>query len=728
MQDQRKTFLIPQSSLEGDDAHLREIARKMHDGTIGMLQPFDESVLSTTGGTDSEFQRWIAGLSASPAGQKLLDHLAHVDAAPHIKTSSAVEQVMTFRRVFMHALKNNPTPFGIPKKTPKFIAIVNFSGEQLLLYSSNSSLVSLLSVGATSSASSVEGVQQIIAKASMQPNCSVLMCYSLPFQMGIDAAYWDCRILTRTGNTFDDGDLACTIWNGSASRTASTVSSESQRQDVLDAQVDSFQSSIKACDIDMAFEKIEGVDPSDSTDERSSKLMTMIAMLQSERRKMISDHKQEIEDLKEAHTKDIMKSNDFMKAHYEKQHDSDTKTDEEMTELKVENMGLREALLIKDRECQSYKSDSLIKEEAHEKEKCTLSTKLNEALKEVQSLKAQCKRMESDHTDTMKKQQLIHRQLQEESERKLQMAKRSEMAATNSIDKIKALEHTVDAISNEKTFLSSQLVESKRACIACKFRLLVKLVIIQDNHKSAKRMRMEYAKCMAEADATIKMHTEANENMKLTIDQERRAVEQHALKVEELTSQVNCLKEEAEQKQDVKDVADAHIQTDILQETLKMGELETENVKLNDEIANLKLELSRARSRNNKKAPPPSLLPEEPPASISKQLDATTAHDPTQPRSKSTTITQADTLTESVIHKDSVLENTIQQLHMSLNTVLDLARKSKSHEQHYRDTWNKLTAYEGMNMHAHQAGGAYAMQSFMYMPVHPQQGNGMGHY
>jgi hypothetical protein len=183
-----------------------------------------------------------------------------------------------------------------------------------------------------------------------------------------------------------------------------------------------------------------------------------------------------------------------------------------------------------------------------------------------------------------------------------------------------------------------------------------------------------------------------------------------------------------EEEQDVKDMADAHIQTDILQETLKMGELETENVKLNDEIANLKLELSRARSRNNKKAPPPSLLPEEPPTSISKQLDAATAHDPTPSRFKSTNMTQSDSLTESNIHKDSVLENTIQQLHMSLNTVLDLARKSKSHEQHYRDTWNKLIAYERMNMHAHQAGGAYAMQSFMYMPVHPQQGNGMGHY
>ena len=66
---------------------------------------------------------------------------------------------------------------------------------------------------------------------------------------------------------------------------------------------------------------------------------------------------------------------------------------------------------------------------------------------------------------------------------------------------------------------------------------------------------------------------------------------------EEQTNQVHGLQhieQRQQSEQPAKNTVDAHIQTDILQETLKMGELETENVKLSDEIASLKLELSRA--------------------------------------------------------------------------------------------------------------------------------------
>ena len=156
----RATNLFLMRNLKADEASLHSMAKKMQELMQHAAIPNGQTGVNDTieeGGIEAECSAWLAGLATFPSGQKLMDHLTHLEAAPHMRSSSAFEQALSFRRVFMHALSKNPAPFGLPKKFPKYIVVANLSGEKLLLYSSNPNLVTLLTLSHSNSSSSFEG-------------------------------------------------------------------------------------------------------------------------------------------------------------------------------------------------------------------------------------------------------------------------------------------------------------------------------------------------------------------------------------------------------------------------------------------------------------------------------------------------------------------------------------------------------------------------------------------
>ena len=693
MSHSRTQFVVSPSLFSGlqfpqDDSTLHMMARKMYE-MMGKPAAGEETTDTFNQGVDDECEKWLAGLTSSTAGQRLLDHLNHIEAAPHMRSSSAFEQAATFRRVFMYALGKTPSPFGLPKKLPKYIVIANFSGERLLLYSSNSTLISMLTLDMTGAnpIPSYDGVEQIIAKAETTDDTSVLLTYALPFQLGIDSLHWECRLLTKQGTKYTDNELSCNTWDRHATATSSTNESESQMLEILDAQVGEFSKHMNACDLDVKIEKIDGINPEEVTDAKQAKLMTMITMLQNERRKMIEAHKTEIDELKAEHQRQYEKSCQTMKASFDMQATSDSKASERIEQLELE-------LQKKEKTLQDLKSSDMIKSETIENMKRAAEEKSKEFSKEVQSLKSQIRKTEQDKSAALKKQEVIHQQLHDEAERKLQRAKQSEAVANESMNQIRIIERAFEGVSSEKEYLESELKFAKKNLASYKLRLAFQIGINFNLTDMTRRARMSHMECNEEVK---QLQAEVNQ---LSADLEEAKSEKALLESKESKSDVDCVTSCNQSEVSNTDTADAQIQTDILPESLKIGELEAETVKLKDEIIQLKVELGKAKSKNIKKVQPLIMTSESPcQPSI-----------PPQPPALS----------------EQVLEGTIQQLHLSLNTITDLARQCKTHEQSAREAWSKVHAYESMNAQQMPHAGAYHVP-FMYMQHHGHPPHN-GHY
>ena len=98
---------------------------------------------------------FLQQLQLTKCGRVLQDHascvLHRVDRGGH---EGAIEECSNWRRTFIYGLnkalaEGKPAPFGLPlpvgrRVLPKYIAIVNLSGERMLLYSEQDTLLRML--------------------------------------------------------------------------------------------------------------------------------------------------------------------------------------------------------------------------------------------------------------------------------------------------------------------------------------------------------------------------------------------------------------------------------------------------------------------------------------------------------------------------------------------------------------------------------------------------------
>ena len=91
--------------------------------------------------------KWMEGLQLNATGRKLCDYLGHVTSVlddGDLGTECPIDQACSFRRVLIRALETKETPFGLSKKLPNFIAMVQLCGERMLLTTDRSQLFQLL--------------------------------------------------------------------------------------------------------------------------------------------------------------------------------------------------------------------------------------------------------------------------------------------------------------------------------------------------------------------------------------------------------------------------------------------------------------------------------------------------------------------------------------------------------------------------------------------------------
>ena len=669
---ERTIVMSAGSGLPQDEGALKDLATKIH-GMMTSLPAMGQDVPTiampgppTHDHVESDAQRqqdkWLAGLAASKAGQTLMDHLSHAEAAPHLTTSSAFEQASCFRRVFIHALHKKPAPFGLPKKLPKYIAIVNFSGERLLMYSENACLVAFLTMGADGLHTATPGVQKILDHA-MGSTCSVMLYYSLPFQAGFDSAYWECRTLVRSSDgNVDDAHLVCTSWDKQASKGTPTLLAESQRSDVLDEQEEAFGGNMMACDLDVTIEKIEGIDPGLVFDEQNGKLMKMITMLKNERRKMIADHKQELEDMRAKHDLDVKKTTEIVRLSFEKTAKDEDLLGERIQQAEAEVRMLRECLKGKETELQEFRYEQALKTETDKGAQEELDAKASELQQANDRLSAQLKRADKDKEHALSKQAQAHQRMHDATERKLQSGKndlsRATLAATDAVERAQKVEHAFETVSNEKVALGAQLVEARKNLHAYRLRLNMsrgrgdKLNLMVQEARMAHveaeetvmRLTNELSASTA-SSATIQEAAGAAAHESEELQKERDQLADRVKQLEEQVKQSAVFTPSEEPSEFTsglsEEMSSAIVRTDpssflcgrtmVSAETmtvptmskaeLELGELQTAHCKLQDtltekqkEVDQLKVDVARARQRGGKRQPPPSFLPEAPDA------------------------------------------------------------------------------------------------------------------
>ncbi len=232
---------------------------------------------------------WLSRLGRSRSARALQDHLACMeDRLSSRGREGSIKEAVGNRETFLSALHRNcnsgkPFPCGLPETLPKYIAIVNLSGQRMLLTSESDTLMRKLCAYSWGlhpdcladqlSQFSHYLNQQAVEHTNLpKPGMMefVLITYSLPWQAGISSAYWELntvRVATSTTGQrcvrdrelsfssmstciFEARTSLCNGDRGSGVTMAVGTSSEHTLRFVADEQMNAFVNTHRAVDLD----------------------------------------------------------------------------------------------------------------------------------------------------------------------------------------------------------------------------------------------------------------------------------------------------------------------------------------------------------------------------------------------------------------------------------------------------------------------------------------------
>ena len=177
-------------------------------------------------GADTDGPRdasWIGRLPKNRAGQLLRNHLACKEDRLRLEGhDDAVQCCVESRRAFLHAVLSNAKrgkdhPCGLPRPMPKYVGVLNLSGERMLVYSGTDTLLRKLCGHSSTTHAQELRIQlqqfsnwlqvQQAAGASTQESF-VLITYQMPWETGIRNTHWEVNtVLLTSGASPKDATL-----------------------------------------------------------------------------------------------------------------------------------------------------------------------------------------------------------------------------------------------------------------------------------------------------------------------------------------------------------------------------------------------------------------------------------------------------------------------------------------------------------------------------------------
>ena len=603
--------------------------------------------------TDEEFveleadSKWMEGLQLNATGRKLCDYLGHVTSVlddGDLGTECPIDQACSFRRVLIRALETKETPFGLSKKLPNFIAMVQLCGERMLLTTDRSQLFQLLAhapSGPRANSNAINAMATMIKYQKEHPDHSLLLTYSAPFQVDLKHLWWDVRSIRRDPHTLKvvDGEQAYQIHEGKCRATGSTSALESPLAvAMLDKEVAAYEQRVTAVDLDVELSLAGGSGAGESQSKRVQTLEGLVARMQSDRKKMQEAHSIDVIALKKRADDASASAAEAAKMSYEQERES-----EESLNREIERLAKRVEESIKEVSIQKKDNEQLRKE--HRSESAASGIKKDEEIKQLKSKIAlletsskqattELSRCNKAREAALKKQETGHTKSLDEMERKLgklQMAERgAKQEAEELMVKLAALSTAMEGRDTEKELLQHDLKKTLAATrVLRSFLVLAGLrrETVTDEHTAL----ADVLKQLDGANGKLKLHELAAGASSVEIKQLKDMVgdrEAARDQMGEANARLQARVEELE-KANVAQVepapptptgADAETMTvPITSEAdLRLGMLETESVKLKDELVarqnectQLKAELQRAKSKASKKQVPAGFVPEE---------------------------------------------------------------------------------------------------------------------
>jgi len=148
-------------------------------------------------------KEWIASLQNHRAGRFLAGHLASMELCDQQEgRDCAVSEAIDNERVFVYAIarsvyQSRGYPFGFPETSlPRFIAVLNLSGERMLVHSENPALIRCLcSRSSVLMPADLSKALRVFEEWGSIPCADggtqfVLLTYSLPWQSGVNSVFW----------------------------------------------------------------------------------------------------------------------------------------------------------------------------------------------------------------------------------------------------------------------------------------------------------------------------------------------------------------------------------------------------------------------------------------------------------------------------------------------------------------------------------------------------------
>lgn len=476
---------------------------------------------------------WMAGLHHSMNGKKLCDYLAHLQSVldeGSLGLECPIDQAVSFRSVLLHALEKKPTPFGLPKKLPGFIAMVNLCGEKMLLTTQRSNLFQLMAHAPGSprqNSDAAAGMMQMIKFRDENPEYTLLLTYSAPFQVNLETLWWDVRTIHRDETTgkITDGHLTYQVGESKPRETGCTSNFlSSSLYPTLESEVAAYEANFAAVDLDVEIGDVareaEGGGPSTgSASPAIAKLKQLCAGLQTQLKNEREANEHEIESIKYRHSVDMRQEQEKAKMSGAAERDNDEAQQREIERLTKETRGALDTLdkeKKKHAELMDYKLSELNKEQLLKDQ--SRDQKMKDQANEIKQLKAQLAVEKASSASASKRlnecNKARERQLKKrdddhlaslgEMERRVQqatMAQRSaEQETGGMLEKLTSLSHAMEGRDAEKELLQHHLKDEKLRTRM--MRVLVALAAVRGDSMRGRLVTLDLASGAAGVETT----------------------------------------------------------------------------------------------------------------------------------------------------------------------------------------------------------------------------------
>ena len=414
-------------------------------------------------------RQWMNDISKLSCAKPLMQHLGCINAirirAGQTSIDSAMDQVNNMKKVFVHNYEISDAPFGLRLNTgklPKCICLCNLSGKHAFFYSES---VSLARTMTHSSELANSAVDDVISRAS-ELDASVLVVFSLPFQAGLNRAYFEVRTIRKTKKgAVKDGELFFSSHNTAARTVPCTLSLENWTDEMLTQMTEDFKSVCSPVSLDVS------EDGAELRVLSREEAIAMIDVLKCGRKKLIESHERALVNVKENARRDVEK--------YRDDRDAANSSVESRIDLVVE-------------QCKAV-------EETWKKKHAAVEEQNRERRKELAALRPRLQGMELEHSQELEK--AAARQKAVES----QVSSLQSNHAKQVSDQARARKDSDKKHANQIKEITSKYEASEKRAHAMK-------VAAEAVTKSAEEARRMYAESQATLAATMAEYEIASAN------------------------------------------------------------------------------------------------------------------------------------------------------------------------------------------------------------------------